>query len=191
MKVLIGFEESQTVCKAFRALGHEAYSCDLQECSGGHPEWHMKCDIFAAIHDKEWDLIILHPPCTYTALCGNRWYHNSPLRAEGVLLCYRSWMAACNVCERVVLEQPKTIMGKHLGQKTQVIHPWQFGHGETKETWLWIKGLPLLEPTDIVEGRENLIWKMAPSKDRGKLRSKTYPGIAVAMATQWGKNNGQ
>ena len=192
MKVLIGFEESQAVCKAFRALGHEAYSCDLQECSGGHPEWHIKNDIFTAInYFGKWDLIILHPPCTYTALCGNRWYYNSSLRVEGASLCINAWEAACKVCDKVVLEQPKTIMGKFLGPKTQVIHPWQFGHGETKETWLWIKGLPNLQPTNIVEGRENLIWKMAPSKDRGKLRSKTYPGIAEAFAQQWGKNNRQ
>lgn len=184
-KILIGFEESQAVCIEFRKLGHNAFSCDLQECSGGHPEWHLKCDIFDAIKLMKWDLIILHPPCTYTALCGNRWYYNSPLRDEGVLLCYNSWQAACNVCDRVVLEQPKTIMQKHLGPKSQVIHPWQFGHGETKETWLWIKGLPNLVPTDIVDGRENRIWKMPPSKDRGKLRSKTYLGIAKAMAEQW------
>lgn len=186
MKVLIGFEESQTVCKAFRKLGHEAYSCDLQECSGGHPEWHIKNDIFTGIRYENWDLIILHPPCTYTALCGNRWYYNSPLRVKGARLCLTSWDASCKVCDKVVLEQPKTIMGKFLGPKSQVIHPWQFGHGETKETWLWIKGLPLLEPTNIVEGRENLIWKMSPSADRGKLRSKTYPGIAEAFASQWG-----
>ncbi len=191
MRVLIGFEESQAVCKAFRKLGHEAYSCDLQECSGGHPEWHIKNDIFTAIHYEEWDLIILHPPCTYTALCGNRWYYDSPLRVEGARLCLNSWEAACKVCDKVALEQPKTIMGKFLGPKTQVIHPWQFGHGETKETWLWIKGLSNLQPTNIVEGRENLIWKMAPSKDRAKLRSKTYPGIAEAMASQWGKNSEQ
>lgn len=189
MKVLIGFEESQAVCKAFRKLGHEAFSCDLQEFSGGHPEWHIHCDIFEAIQSKKWDLIILHPPCTYTALCGNRWYYNSPLRKQGAELCLGAWQAAYNVCDRVVLEQPKTIMGKYLGPKSQVIHPWQFGHGETKETWLWIKGLPLLEPTDIVEGRENRIWKMPPSKDRGKLRSKTYPGIAEAMASQWGSKS--
>jgi len=191
MKVLIGFEESQAVCKAFRKLGHEAYSCDLQQCSGGHPEWHIKNDIFTAIRSEIWDLIILHPPCTYTALCGNRWYYNSPLRVKGARLCLCAWEDACKVCEKVVLEQPKTMMQMFLGPKKQVIHPWQFGHGETKETWLWIKGLPLLEPTDIVEGRENRIWKMAPSKDRSKLRSKTYPGIAAAMASQWGKNNGQ
>ncbi len=185
MRVLIGFEESQATCLAFRAKGHEAYSCDLQECSGGHPEFHLQMDIFQAIVLKKWDLIILHPPCTYTALCGNRLYHDSALRSEGIELCKKAWELSGAVCDKVALEQPKTIMQRYIGPKSQVIHPWQFGHGETKETWLWLKGLPNLTPTNIVEGRENLIWKMPPSPDRGKLRSKTYPGIAEAF-TQWG-----
>ena len=154
-------------------------------CSGGKPEWHLPMDIFQAINLKKWDLIILHPPCTYTALCGNRWYWNSPLRLEGIELCKRSWEAACAVCDAVVLEQPKTIMQKYIGKRSQTIHPWQFGHGETKETWLWIKGLPLLQPTNIVDGRENRIWKMPPSANRQELRSKTYPGIASAFASQY------
>ena len=186
MEVLIGFEESQESCKSFRALGHEAYSCDLEDCSGGHPEWHLKMDIFEAIHLRKWDLIILHPPCTYTAICGNRWYWNKQERIEGIKLCKDSWDVACIVCDHVALEQPKTIMQRYIGKKSQVIHPWQFGHGETKETWLWLKGLPLLKPTNIVEGRENKIWKMSPSEDRSKLRSKTYPGIVAAFALQWG-----
>ncbi len=185
-KILIGFEESQEICKAFRELGFEAYSCDTQDCSGGHPEWHLKMDIFKAIHLKKWDLIILHAPCTFTALCGNRWYYDSLLRLEGVKLCKDSWDAAYSVCDYVALEQPKTIMQKYIGKKTQVIQPWQFGHGETKETWLWLKGLPLLKSTNIVDGRENNILKMSPSKDRSKMRSKTYSGIAKAIATQWG-----
>lgn len=152
----------------------------------GHPEWHITGDAYKAILSKQWDIIILHPPCTYTALCGNRWYWNSPLRQDGINLCKGLWEAACSVCDCVVLEQPKTIMQRYIGPISQKIHPWQFGHGETKETWLWIKGLPLLESTEIVPGRENKIWKMPPSKDRQKLRSKTYPGIAKAMATQWG-----
>lgn len=104
--VLIGFEESQASCIAFRKLGHNAFSCDLKKCSGGKPEWHLQMDIFQAIRLKKWDLIILHPPCTYTALCGNRWYWNSPLRLEGIDLCKRSWESACAVCDSVVLEQP-------------------------------------------------------------------------------------
>jgi len=183
--ILVGFEESQAITIELRKLGYNALSCDLQDCSGGHPEWHLKMDIFEAINSRNWDMIILHPPCTYTALCGNRWYWNSPLRKEGIELCKKAWAEACKVCDYVALEQPKTIMQKHIGQRTQTIHPYQFGHGETKETWLWLKGLPLLQPTQIVDGRENRIWKMPPSKDRQKLRSKTYPGIAQAIAEQW------
>jgi hypothetical protein len=183
--VLVGFEESQAITKELRRKGINAFSCDLQDCSGGYPEYHLKMDIFQAINLRKWNMIILHPPCTYTALCGNRWYYDSPLRAEGIELCKNAWEAACKVCDKVALEQPKTIMQKYLGQKSQVIHPWQFGHGETKETWLWLKGLPPLKPTNIVNGRENKIWKMRPSKDRGKLRSKTYPGIAKAISEQW------
>ena len=185
MNVLIGFEVTQASCIEFRKLGHDAFSCDLQPAGGGHPEWHLNIDIFEAINLKRWDLIILHPPCTYTALCGNRWYWDSPLRNQGVELCRKSWQAACDVCGKVVLEQPKTIMQRFIGPKSQVIHPWQFGHGETKETWLWINGLPNLVPTNIVSGRENKIWKMPPSAERSKLRSKTYPGIAKAFANQF------
>lgn len=183
--ILVGFEESQAITIELRKRGFNAFSCDLQECSGGHPEWHLKMDIFEAMKLRKWQMIILHPPCTFTALCGNRWYWNSTLRTEGIELCLKSWNEAIKVCDHVALEQPKTIMQKYLGKKTQAIQPWQFGHGETKETWLWLKGLPLLQPTEIVDGRENRIWKMPPSKDRQKLRSKTYPGIAVAIAEQW------
>lgn len=184
--ILIGFEESQIVTEAFQNLGfHNTFSCDLLETSGLHPEWHLKMDFFRAVRLKEWDLIILHPPCTYTALCGNRWYWNSPLRESGIALCRSAWLESLLVCDMVALEQPKTIMQRYIGPKSQVIHPWQFGHGETKETWLWLYGLPLLKPTNIVEGREHKIWKMTPSPERQKLRSKTYKGIAEAFATQW------
>jgi hypothetical protein len=189
MDILIGFEESQAITIEFRKLGHNCFSCDLQECSGGHPEWHLQMDIFKALNLRKWDLIILHPPCTYTALCGNRSYWNSPLRKQGIELCKNSWDEAKKVCNRVALEQPKTIMQRYIGKRSQIIHPWQFGHGETKETWIWLHGLPLLKPTNIVEGRENLIWKMPPSEDRQKLRSKTYPGIAKAIAEQWSNPN--
>lgn len=183
--ILVGFEESQAITIELRKLGFNAFSCDLQECSGGHPEWHLQMDIFEALKLRKWKMVILHPPCTFTALCGNRWYWNSELRTEGIELCRKSWDEAIKVCDLVALEQPKTIMQKYIGKKNQVIHPWQFGHGETKETWLWLKGLPLLQPTEIVDGRENRIWKMPPSEDRQKLRSKTYPGVAAAIAEQW------
>lgn len=183
--ILVGFEESQVITIEFRKLGYNAFSCDLQNCSGGHPEWHLRMDIFQAIGLREWGMIILHPPCTFTALCGNRWYWNSFKRVDGIELCKKAWDEACKVCEYVALEQPKTIMQRYIGKRSQSIHPWQYGHGETKETWLWLKNLPELKPTNIVEGRQNRIWKMPPSEDRQKLRSKTYPGIARAIAEQW------
>jgi len=190
MNILVGFEESQAICIEMRAKGHEAYSCDIQDCSGGHPEWHLKMDFFEALKLKKWDLIILHPPCTYTALCGNRTYWNSPKRKEGAELCKKAWVEACKVCDRVSLEQPRSIMQTYLGRRNQTIQPWLFGHGETKETWLWLKGLPLLMPTSEVDGREQRIFrKFGPSPNRGKLRSKTYPGIARAIAEQWGSIN--
>lgn len=185
LNILVGCEESQAVCIEFRKLGHNAFSCDTELCSGGHPEWHLQMDVFEAIHLRKWDIIILHPPCTYTALCGNRWYWNSSLRTKSIDFCKRVWESACSVCDHVALEQPKTIMQRYIGKRTQTIHPWQYGHGETKETWIWLKGLQPLKPTDIVEDRENRIWKMPPSPDRAKLRSKTFPGIAKAMAEQW------
>ena len=189
LPVLVGFEESQTVTIALRKKGIEAYSCDILECSGGHPEWHLQMDIFDALNLKKWGAIILHPPCEYTCLSGNRWYWNSQKRTEGIKLCKDSWEKACSISDFVMLEQPKTIMQKYIGPKTQVIHPWKFGHGETKETWLWLKGFPKLTPTNVVDGRENRIWKMPPSDQRGKLRSKTYTGIASAIADQWFSNH--
>lgn len=184
MRVLVGFEESQEVTEAFTKLGHKAMSCDLN-FPGAKGLPHYRGDVFDVLCDS-WDLVILHPPCTYTALCGNRWYWNSPLRLEGIELCKRAWEIACQHSPRVALEQPKTIMQKYIGKRSQAIHPWQFGHGETKETWLWLKGLPLLVPTKEVDGREHRIWKMTPSPERQRERSRTYPGIAQAMAEQWG-----
>ena len=194
MNVLIGFEESQAICIAFRKRGHNAFSCDTEKCSGGHPEWHLQMDIFKALYLMKWDLIILHPPCTYKALCGNRWYWNSPLRFEGIFLCKSSWNDARAVCDKVVLEQPKTIMQRWIGKKSQVIHPWQHGHLEVKETWLWIEGVPLLKETDnVYEEMMKLEYKdrakthyCSPNPERGKKRSKTYLGVTEAFAEQWG-----
>lgn len=192
MKVLIGCEESQAICKEFRALGYEAYSNDLIECSGGHPEWHLQMDVFDAIDYKEWDLIILHPPCTALAVSGNGTYgvgkpkYNE--RIEAVEWTQKLWDKACEVCEHVALENPVGVlnsMGSKNLPKPQYIQPWMFGHGETKKTGFWLQGLPHLYPTNKVEGREQKIWKMGPSEDRAKLRSKTYPGIAKAIAYQW------
>lgn len=186
MKVLVACEESQEVCKAFRALGHEAYSCDVQDCSGGHPEWHIRTDVLEIL-DDEWDLVIAHPPCTDLAVSGARWFPEK--RANGSQqksIDFFMRFANCR-CNRVAIENPVGIMSTVWRKPDQIIQPYMFGHGETKKTCLWLKNLPKLVPTDIVSGREQRIWKMPPSKDRSKLRSKTYPGIAKAMAEQWGK----
>jgi site-specific DNA-cytosine methylase len=194
MRVLIGCEESQAVCKEFRKLGHEAYSCDIQEESGGHPEWHFQRDVFDAITavDDPWDIIILHPPCTALAVSGNRWYGKdmpmSDKREEAINWTANLWtIAKQHALIGVALENPVGVLSKHPDfGKPQYIQPWQFGHGETKKTGLWLHNLPPLEPTNIVEGREQRIWKMGPSPDRAKLRSKTFPGIARALAEQYG-----
>ncbi len=190
MRVLIACEESQVVCKAFRELGHEAYSNDVIECSGGHPEWHLQMDCMKAIGLMEWDLIIMHPPCTALALSGNRWYgvgqprHQE--RIDAVIWTQALWEYAKKKCSRVAMENPVGVLNK-MGRfpKPQYIQPWQFGHGETKKTGLWLHGLSELKPTNIVDGREQRVWKMPPGEDRAKLRSKTYEGIARAFAEQW------
>lgn len=185
MRVLVACEESQEVCKAFRAHGHEAYSCDIQECSGGHPEWHLQVDVLEILKMR-WDLIIAHPPCTDLSVSGARWFAQK--RADGRQ--QRSidfFMKFTNLdCPRVAIENPVCIMSTVWRKPDQIIQPWQFGHGETKATCLWLKGLPTLKPTNIVSGREQRVWKMPPSLERAKARSKTFPGIALAMAEQWG-----
>lgn len=187
MKVLVACEESQEVCKAFRDKGHEAYSCDLLPCSGGHPEWHIQENALQ-VGQQKWDMIIAFPPCTHLAVSGARWFKDKKLdgrQNEAIYFFTNLWILV-NECGRGCLENPIGIMSRLIRKPDQIIQPWQFGHGETKATCLWLKGLPLLKPTEIVEGREQRIWKMAPSKDRAKLRSKTFPGIAKAMAEQWG-----
>lgn len=192
-------EESQAITKSFRGKGHEAFSCDLQECSGGHPEWHYKQDIFQLLEDSHLSIDFLggNPPCTYSANSGVRWLYNRDgstnkerwiKMREGALFtkALLGWVKAIG---RGFIEQP--ILHKYaleiIGERpTQIIQPWQFGHGETKATCLWVIGLPNLRPTNIVDGREQRIWKLPPSPERQKLRSKTYQGIADAMADQWG-----
>lgn len=185
MKVLVACEESQEVCKAFRELGHEAYSCDIQPCSGGHPEWHIQCDAIELLKIK-WDLIIAHPPCTDLSSSGARWFKEKQKdgRQQRSIEFFMEFTNAN--CPRVAIENPVGIMSTIWRKPDQIIQPWQFGHGETKATCLWLKGLTPLKPTNIVDGREQRVWKMPPGKDRAKLRSKTYPGIAKAMAEQWG-----
>ena len=190
-RILVACEESQAVCKAFRALGHKAWSCDLQACSGGHPEWHIRGDCIAVIENGYWDIIIFHPDCTYMAVSGNRWYgkgmpgHDKRLKAVRWTL--NAWRLICEHSDSSVLENPvSVIFSEHELSNPQYIQPWQFGHGETKKTGLRIRNLPELKPTCIVSGREQIVWKMPPSADRKKLRSKTYSGVAKAMAEQWG-----
>ncbi len=215
MRVLVACEESQRVCIEFRKLGHEAYSCDVIDPSGGHPEWHIKGDalevINPAVHENrykgfgsfigiqfftmdgeehefsgKWDLIIAHPPCTDLAVSGARYFAEK--RADGRQR--RSidfFMAFVNAdCERIAIENPIGIMSTKYRKPDQIIQPYMFGHGETKATCLWLKGLSALHPTQMVDGREQRIWKMSPSPERAKMRSKTFPGIARAMAEQWG-----
>lgn len=205
MRILIPCEESQAVCKAFRARGHEAFSCDLQPCSGGHPEWHIQGDVFDVV-DNGWDMMIAFPPCTDLAVSGSRWF--SDKREDGSQyrsICFFIKIArALQKIGRGGIENPIGIMsGNYIleyypnldraladvgfpSKPTQIIQPWQFGHGETKATCLWLHNIPALKPTNIVEGREQRIWRMPPGPDRAKERSKTYQGIADAMADQWG-----
>lgn len=185
MRVLVACEESQEVCKAFRARGHEAYSCDIQNCSGGHPEWHIKADALELLKMK-WDLIIAHPPCTHLSSSGARWFPEK--RKDGrqqAAIEFFMHFVDCD-CPRIAIENPVGIMSTEYRKPDQIIQPWQFGHGEVKTTCLWLKGLEPLIPTNIVGGREQKCWRMGPCADRAKLRSKTFPGIAQAMAEQWG-----
>ena len=185
MRVLVACEESQEVCKAFRERGHEAYSCDIQDCSGGYPEWHIKADALELIKIK-WDMIIAHPPCTDLAVSGARWFKEKQAdgRQERSIEFFMKFVNAD--CPRIAVENPVSIMSRIYRKPDQIIQPWMFGHGEVKTTCLWLKGLPLLKPTNIVEGREQKCWKMSPGPERSKNRSKTYKGIAQAMADQWG-----
>ena len=186
MIVLICCEQSQEVCKAFRSKGHEAYSNDLIDCSGGHPEWHLKMDCFEAIKLIKPDLMIGHPPCDDLSVSGARWFKEKIAdgRQQKAIDFFMKLMNA--PVEKIAIENPIGIMSRRFRKPDQIIQPWQFGHGETKATCLWLKNLPLLEPTNIVEGREQRIWKMAPGPERKKERSKTYKGIADAMANRWG-----
>ena len=219
MKVLVACEESQTVCKAFRARGHEAYSCDLVECSGGHPEWHIEGNALRLINgnttfstadgtshriDGKWDLLIAHPPCTYLTVSGNRWFDETKYsaqarqrkldRAEAIDF----FMQFVNAdCERIAIENPIGVMSTVYRKPEQVVHPYWFGDPERKATCLWLKNLPLLMPTNMVEpviiqckNGTDSPWHLStlglPAEERRRLRSKTFLGFAKAMAEQWG-----
>jgi len=184
-KVLIACEESQAVTIEMRKIGVEAYSCDLESCSGGYPEWHIQGDVLPLLN-QDWDMIIAFPPCTHLAVSGAKWFEEKRKdgrQQQGIDF----FMQFVNAkCKRIAIENPIGIMSTLWRKPDQIIHPWQFGHGETKATCLWLKSLPLLEPTNIVDGRNHSIWKMPPSEERAKIRSRTFPGIAKAMAEQWG-----
>lgn len=193
MRALIACESSGTVRNAFRALGHDAYSCDLLPADDGHP-CHIQGDAVEAIRNglegQPWELVIAHPPCTHLASSGARWF--AAKRADGRqqqgIDIFNAIRTACDAIGcRYAIENPIGIMSGLWRKPDQIIQPWQYGHGETKATCLWLHGLPLLTPTNVVEGREARIHRMSPSADRWKLRSKTYQGIADAMASQWGK----
>ena len=184
-KVLIACEESQILTKEMRKLEIEAYSCDLQPCSGGHPEWHIQDNVIPLLKLK-WDMVIAFPPCTDLASSGARWFQEK--QADGRQ--QRSidfFLAFTKLKCKWAIENPIGIMSTKYRKPDQIIQPWQFGHGETKATCLWLNKLPLLVPSKIVNGREQRILKIAPGPDRAKERSKTYLGIAKAIANQWGK----
>tara|TARA_R100000234_G_C4911786_1_gene140207 strand:- start:44 stop:595 length:552 start_codon:yes stop_codon:yes gene_type:complete len=182
MKVLVACEFSGIVRDAFLEKGHEAVSCDLLPTENKGP--HYQGDVRDIIEDG-WDMMIAHPPCTHLAVSGARWFKDKLEEQREALDFVRLLLNA--PIEKIALENPISIISTRVCKPTQIIQPWMFGHGETKATCLWLKNLPKLEPTDVVEGRENRVHRMAPSKDRWKNRSRTYTGIAKAMADQWSK----
>lgn len=212
MKVLIACEESQRVCIEFRKLGHEAYSCDIEPCSGGHPEWHIQQDVLPLLKgncefsttdsyshaiESKWDLIIGHPPCTYLSNAGARFlYPKGELNAERLskgLEAKTLFMAIYNAdCDKVVIENPIPSKIYELPPYSQIIQPYEHGHPYTKKTCLWVKNLPPLRPSNPIEIAHCQSTKIAGNwfnkggRDRQKNRAKTFPGIAKAMAAQWG-----
>ena len=185
MKVLVACEYSGTVRDAFTKAGHYAMSCDLLPSDSEDGD-HYQGDVLDII-DNDWDLMIAHPPCTHLAVSGARWFKDKQAEQTEAIAFFLA-LATANI-PRICVENPISIMSTRFRKPDQVIQPWQFGHGETKATCLWLTNLPKLTPTNIVEGREARIHKMPPSPDRWKLRSKTYQGIADAMAQQWGAIN--
>lgn len=184
MKILIACEYSGRVREAFRKMGHDAWSCDLLPADDGSI-YHIQGDVLDYLGDG-WDLMVAHPPCTHLAVSGARYFAAKIAdgrQQEGIDF----FMAMINApIPLIAVENPICIMSSKYRKPDQIIQPWQFGHGETKATCLWLKNLPKLLPTDIVSGRENKVWKMGPSPERWKLRSLTYQGIADAMGAQWG-----
>jgi site-specific DNA-cytosine methylase len=204
-KVLIACEESQAVTKEMRAKGIEAYSCDILPCSGGHPEWHIQGDVTPLL-EQEWDMIIAFPPCTYLTVTGNRWFNIERYGEKAIQRhkdreeAIKFFMLFANAeCEKIAIENPVGIMSSYWRKPDQIIQPWMFGDEAEKTTCLWLKGLPLLKSTNEVKPPERVKYKSGktmpawyavawrlPKEERAKLRSKTFPGIAKAMAEQWG-----
>lgn len=197
MKILVACEESQAVTKRLRAKGHEAYSCDIEPCTGGHPEWHIQGDVLPQL-EKKWDMIIAFPPCTHLAVSGAK--HFEKKRADGrqqAAIDFFMKFAKAD-CPRIAIENPVGIMSSVWRKPDQIINPWQFGDSYSKATCLWLKGLPKLNPTKIVDKGEYVTFKSGkkhpkwyadalnlPPHERAAIRSKTFPGIADAMADQW------
>ena len=204
MRVLVACEESQRVCIAFRNRGHEAYSCDILPCSGGHPEWHIQDDVLKHL-DEDWDLIIAHPPCTFLTVAANKYYNVERYGAKAIQRqkdrkeAIKFFMNFTNItCPRICIENPIGVMSTYYQKPTQIIQPYQFGHTERKATCLWLKGLEPIKPTKIVkpdiirhksgktDSRLHFETLKLPKEQRSIERSKTFLGVAQAMAEQWG-----
>ena len=184
MRVLVACEFSDIVRDAFIQRGHDAVSCDI--IPSERPGPHIQGDVLNHLSDG-WDVMIAHPPCTYLAVSGNRWMKERPERAkdrDAALDFVRTLMDTD--IHKICIENPKSVITSQIRKADQIIHPWQFGHGERKETHLWLKNLPPLVSTDEVSGRVPRVHRAAPGRNRWKDRSRTYPGIAAAMADQWG-----
>ena len=189
-KILIGCEDSSTLTTAFREAGFEAYSCDLVP-TRGNPDWHFQQDVMEVV-SKGWDLAVLHPSCVALSVSGNGTYAKGKPkygeRLESIEWTKKLWNLACDKCHRVALENPVSVIFQHLDYDDKFCcQPWQHGHGEVKRTCFCLRNLPRLEPSNIVEGREQRIWKMPPSETRSRDRSVTYSGVATAIVNPWGK----
>lgn len=185
MKILVACEESGVLTKEFRLLNQDAYSCDLLPTSGEYPQYHIQNDVLPLLK-LDWDLIVAFPPCTDLAVSGARYFEQK--KKDGRQQRSIDFFLEFTKVEcPFLIENPIGIMSTVYRKPDQIIQPWMFGHGETKATCLWLKDLPLLMPTNVVEGREQRIWRLPPSKDRAKIRSKTYKGVAKAIAAQYTK----
>jgi len=211
MKVLIACEESQSICKEFRKLGHEAYSCDLLPCSGGHKDWHIQGDALKQAYSGNYDLMVAHPPCTYLAVSGARWLYNKDgskntkrWKNQKEALDFVNKLLNAPI-KHIALENPISVISSNIRKPDQIVQPWMFGDEAQKSTCLWLKNLPLLKPTNIVgkgefiefiskDGKKKkqpkwyfeALQKAKTPEERRTLRSKTFPGMAKAIADQWG-----